>query len=269
MLEGGDQLRDNTRRILFFWSVLVFLFFYIPIIVLMVYSFNDSDINIVWQGFTLDWYLKLIHNVDILSSVKNSLIVAVISTFISLIIGTSAALALDRYHFPGKKYIDLLFYIPIVIPPIIIGVSLLALFARFKFTLGLGTVIPGHVVMTTSFVTLLVMARLHGFDRSLEDAARDLGANGWQTFRRVTLPLIFPSLLAGALLSFTISMDEFVIAFFTTGPGSSTLPVRIYSMVRTGVTPEINALSTVMIIATILLVFLGEKWRGSLGKSKS
>lgn len=161
----------------------------------------------------------------------------------------------------------MLFYIPIVIPPIIIGVSLLALFAKFKITLGLGTVIPGHVVLTTSFVTLLVLARLHGFDRSLEDAARDLGANGWQTFSKITLPLIFPSLLAGALLSFTISMDEFVIAFFTTGPGSSTLPVMIYSMVRTGVTPEINALSTVMIIVTIVLVFLGEKWRGSLGKS--
>ncbi len=259
-------MRKNTRRILFVWTILVFLFFYIPIIVLMGYSFNDSEISTVWQGFTFDWYSKLIHNKGIITSLKNSVIVAIVSTLFSLIIGTAAALALNRYNFPGKKFIDLLFYIPIVIPPIIIGVSLLALFARFKITLGLGTVIPGHIVMTTSFVTLLVMARLQGFDRSLEDAARDLGANGWQTFRRITLPLIFPSLLAGALLSFTISMDEFVIAFFTTGPGSSTLPVRIYSMVRTGVTPEINALSTVMILVTILLVFLGEKWRGSLGK---
>ncbi|MFD1705342.1 ABC transporter permease [Siminovitchia sediminis] len=258
-------MRPKTKKILGAWSVLVYMFFYIPIIILIVYSFNDSKISTTWNGFTFSWYEKLASNEALIASIVNSLIVAGVSTVISLIIGTCAALALNRYQFPGKKYIDLLFYVPIVIPPIIIGVSMLVLYAWLNISLGLSTVIPGHVVLSTSFVTLLVLARLHGFDSSLEEAARDLGANGWQTFWKVTFPLIFPSIIAGGLLSFTISIDEFVIAFFTTGPGSNTLPVMIYSIVRTGITPEINALSTIMIIVTVGIVFLGEKWRGSLG----
>lgn len=269
MNKEEPALKAKTKKLLGTWSVLVYLFFYIPILVLIVYSFNDSKISTSWNGFTFDWYQKLATNDALIVSIINSLIVASISTFFSLIIGTCAALALNRYNFPGKKYIDLLFYVPIVIPPIIIGVSMLVLFAWLHVSLGLSTVIPGHVVLSTSFVTLLVLTRLHGFDNSLEEAAKDLGANGWQTFWKVTFPLIFPSIIAGGLLSFTISIDEFVIAFFTTGPGSNTLPVMIYSIVRTGITPEINALSTIMIIVTVIVVFLGEKWRGSLGDEQS
>ncbi|KGX91779.1 ABC transporter permease [Pontibacillus marinus] len=257
-------MRARTKKVLFSWTILVYIFFYVPILILMIYSFNDSKISTSWQGFTFDWYNKLFSNSAIGSAVLNSLTVALFTTLISLIIGTTAAIALYRYDFPGKKYIDLLFYLPIVIPPIIIGVALLTVYARLKVALGIQTIIPGHVVLTTPFVTMLVMSRLQGFDHSLEDAAKDLGANAWNTFWRVTLPLIFPSILSGALLSFTISVDEFVVSFFTTGPGASTLPVMIYSMVRTGVTPEINALSTIMILVTVFVVLLAEKWRGTL-----
>lgn len=261
-------MKKRTRNILSAWAVLVYLFFYIPIVVLIVYSFNESKLSTVWTGFSLAWYQKLFTNDALLLSIKNSLIVASISTLISIVIGTCAALGLRRYDFPGKKYIELLFYIPIVIPPIIIGVSMLTLYASLKIALGLHTVIPGHVVMSTSFVTLLVLARLVGFNNTLEEAARDLGATHWQTFWKVTFPLILPSILAGGLLSFTISLDEFVISFFTAGPGSNTMPVMIYSIVRTGITPEINALSTILIVATVLIVLIGEKFRGTLSKSK-
>ncbi|HET7615500.1 MAG TPA: ABC transporter permease, partial [Bacillales bacterium] len=166
------------------------------------------------------------------------------------------ALALYRYKFPGKKALDFLFYIPVVIPDIVIGVSLLVLYGWFHVTLGLATVIPGHVAFAASYVLLVVLARLAGFDRSLEEAARDLGANGWQTFWRVTFPLILPGVLAGALLSFTMSLDEFVIAFFTTGPASNTLPVLIYSMVRMGVSPEINALATILVLLIAAFVII-------------
>lgn len=259
-------MKKKTKKILGVWSFGVYAFFYIPILILIIYSFNDSKISTSWNGFTFSWYSKLATNEALIASIINSLIVASISTGLSLVIGTCAAMALKRYNFPGKKFIDLLFYVPIVIPPIIIGVSMLVLFAWLNISLSLTTVIPGHVVLSTSFVTLLVLARLHGFDLSLEEAAKDLGANGWQTFWKITFPLILPSIIAGGLLSFTISIDEFVIAFFTTGPGSNTLPVMIYSIVRTGITPEINALSTIMIMVTVVVVFLGERWRGSLGK---
>lgn len=240
--------------------MLVFAFFYIPIIVLMIFSFNDSRIGTVWTGFTVDWYIKLFSNSQILDAALNSLYVAVATTVISTILGTIAALALHRYRFPGKRAVDFLFYIPVIIPDIVLAVALLALYGLLKVELGLITVIPGHVVIATSFVMLVVYARLAGLDRSLEEAAKDLGANEWTTFWKVTLPIITPGVLAGALLALTISLDEFVIAFFSSGPGSSTLPVLVYSMVRKGVSPEINALSTILILIIVIIVgFVG--WR--------
>lgn len=257
-------MRERTRKILQAYSILVYLFLYVPIIVLMVYSFNSSELITAWEGFTLRWYEKMFQNGAIFDAAKNSVLIALLTTVFSCIIGTMAALALHRYKFPARQWIDSLFYLPVVMPPIIVAVALLAVFAWSKITLGIATITIGHVVMTISFVTLIVLARLQGFDRSLEEAAMDLGANEWVTFWRVTLPQIFPSILAGGLLTFTISLDEFVMTFFTTGPGINTLPILIYSMVKSGVTPEINALSTILILITVIFVFLGEKWRGSL-----
>lgn len=253
-IQGVKILRAKTKRILFFYSLLVFIFFYVPIIILMVFSFNDSKVGTTWTGFTFDWYRKLVSDTPILDATRTSLIIAVVTTLIACVLGTLAALAIHKYKFPGKKILDFLFYIPVVIPDIIIGVSLLALYGWLHITLGLQTVIPGHVAITTSYVMFVVLARLHGFDQSLEEAARDLGANPWQAFWKVVFPLIFPGILAGALLSFTISLDEFVISFFTSGPGSNPLPVLIYSMVRKGVSPEINALSTILILVIIIMV---------------
>jgi spermidine/putrescine transport system permease protein len=234
----------------------MFLFLYIPIIVLMVFSFNDSKVSTVFTGFTFEWYGKLISNQHIWSSLKNSLIIASISTLIASILGTTAALAFNKYKFPGKKALDLFYYTPIIIPDIILGIALLSLYGWLNITLGFKTVIPGHVAITTSYVMLVVLARLHGFDRSLEEAAKDLGANGWKTFIKVTLPIIFPGVLAGSLLAFTISLDEFVISYFTGGPKSTTLPVYVYTMISKGVSPEINALSAILILLIVAVVLI-------------
>ncbi len=230
----------------------------------MAFSFNDSKVGTVWTGFTFDWYKSLFSNDQIISAVTNSLIIAVITTLIATVFGTLAALAIHRYNFPGKKAFNFLFYIPVVIPDIIVAVALLALYGWLDITLGISTVFPGHVAITISYVMLVVIARLAGLDASLEEAAKDLGANEWQTFWKVTFPLIFPGVLAGALLAFTISLDEFVISYFTTGPGSDTLPVLVYSMVRLGVSPEINALSTIMVLLIVIMVVItGRKMRVS------
>ncbi|MRH41712.1 ABC transporter permease subunit [Aquibacillus halophilus] len=248
-------MRPKTKKILFVFTTLVFMFFYIPIIILMAFSFNDSKVGTVWTGFTFKWYGSLFSNEAIINSVTNSLIIAVVTTLIATVFGTLAALAIHRYNFPGKQAINFLFYIPVVIPDIIVAVALLALYGWLDVTLGIATVFPGHVAITISYVMLVVIARMAGLDASLEEAAKDLGANEWQTFWKITFPLIFPGVLAGALLAFTISLDEFVISYFTTGPGSDTLPVLVYSMVRLGVSPEINALSTIMVLLIVIMVF--------------
>lgn len=249
-------MREKTKKTLFIYSLFVFALFYIPILVLMIFSFNDSKLGTVWTGFTFDWYIKLFNNEQIIEAFFNSLFIGVVTTIISTIIGTLAALALHRYVFTGKKIVDMLFLIPVIIPDIVIAVALLAVYGLLGVELGLLTVIPGHVVWGISFVALIVLSRMKGLDRSMEEAAKDLGANEWQTFWRVTFPLIFPGILAGALLTFTLSFDEFEVAFFTTGPGSNTLPVLVYSMVRLGVSPEINALSTLLILVVVLAIII-------------
>ncbi|CDQ38568.1 ABC transporter permease [Virgibacillus salexigens] len=249
-------MREGTKKTLFVFTILVFAFFYIPILVLMVFSFNDSKIGTVWTGFTFDWYIRLFSNSQIIDAAFNSLFIAIVTTVISTVLGTLAALTLHRYGFPGKRTVGFVFYIPVVIPDIVLAVALLVLYSFLNVKLGLATVIPGHVVFATSFVILVLLARLAGLDKALEEAAKDLGANEWHTFWKVTFPLIYPGILAGALLAFTISLDEFVVAFFTTGPGSNTLPVLVYSMVRRGVSPEINALSTILILAVVLVIVI-------------
>jgi len=245
------------RHILTLHSLLGYVFLYAPIIILLVFSFNASKfVSATWKGFTFNWYLELFQDEAIGSALKNSLIISLTTTVISTIFGTMVSLAMERYKFWGKLSFDALLYLPIIIPDIAMAVMLLLFFVMVKFPLGRTSVIISHVAFDISFVAIVVRARLAQFDRSLEEAAQDLYANNWQTFTKVTLPLLMPGIMGGALLAFTISLDDFVITFFTTGPGATTLPLRIYSMVKLGVTPEINALSAVMLLASLILVIL-------------
>lgn len=234
-----------------------YLFLYFPIVVLVVLSFNASRYaSGVWRGFTLGWYTRLFADQAIGTALKNTLIVAGVSTLFSTIFGTMVALAMERYDFRGKLAFDALLYLPIIIPDIAMAVMLLLFFVLSRVQLGLPTIIISHMAFNISFVAVVVRARLAYFDIALEEAAQDLYANELQTFWRVTLPLIMPGILGGALLAFTLSIDDFVITFFTAGPGSTTLPLRIYSMVKLGVTPEINALSSMMLVVSMMLVML-------------
>jgi len=238
-------------------GILSYIFLYAPIILLFVFSFNDSRFaSATWKGFTFHWYQELFTNEAIGTALKNSLVISLTSTFLSVIFGTMVALAMERYEFWGKLAFDSLLYLPIIIPDIAMAVMLLLFFVLVKVPLGRYTVIISHIAFNISFVAIVVRARLAQFDSALEEAAQDLYANHWETFRRVTLPLLMPGILGGALLAFTLSLDDFVITFFTSGPGATTLPLRIYSMVKLGVTPEINALSSIMLLASFVLVFL-------------
>lgn len=233
---------------------LMYLFMYAPIVILILFSFNASRYASSWEGFSLRWYQVLFNDRAIGLALRNSLLVAFLATVISTVIGTMAALALERYDFWGKLSFDALLYLPIIIPEIAMAVMLLLFFILTHVQLGLGTVILAHVAFCVSYVAVVVRARVAGLDRTLEEAAQDLYANEWQTFRRVTLPLIMPGIIGGALLAFTLSLDDFVITFFTTGPGTTTLPIQVYGMIKTGVTPEINALSALMLMASVALV---------------
>jgi ABC-type spermidine/putrescine transport system permease subunit II len=221
------------------YSAIVYFYIYIPILILMIFSFNTQKLNIRWEGFTFSWYVKLFHDNQVLLATRNTLLIAFISTLIATIIGTMAALALQRYRFPGYNISETVLYIPVVIPEVVMGISLLVFFAMINLTLGLVTITLSHIAFNIPFVTLVVRARLHGFDKSIEEAAMDLGANELVTFWRVTLPTIMPGILSGAMLAFTLSLDDYVITYFTAGPGSTTLPLRIFSMVRFAVTPEV------------------------------
>jgi spermidine/putrescine transport system permease protein len=245
------------KRILTLHGLLSYLFLYAPIVILLVFSFNASKFaSAAWKGFSLKWYFELFQNEAIGTAVKNSLYIGFISTLVSTIFGTMVALAMERHKFWGKLAFDGLLYLPIIIPDIAMAVMLLLFFVLVRMPLGRYTIIISHIAFNISFVAVVVRARLAQFDMNLEEAAQDLYANEAQTFRRVTLPLLMPGILGGALLAFTLSLDDFVITFFTSGPGATTLPLRIYSMVKLGVTPEINALSSVMLLASFVLVLL-------------
>lgn len=235
------------------YAGLIFLFLYLPIGVLVLFSFNQSRLNAVWTGFTFDWYKALWSDYAIWSATTNSLIVGLASAVISTAIGTLAAFALNRYSFRGKAAFESLLQLPVVIPEIVMGVSLLAFFVLIDMPLGIHTVTIAHVAFNISFVTIVVRARLHSFDLTLEEAAMDLGADRRQTFFKITLPLIAPGVIAGFLIALTLSLDDFIIAFFTAGAGSTTLPMQVYSMTRFGVSPKVNALST-LILATVIAI---------------
>jgi spermidine/putrescine transport system permease protein len=235
------------------------LFLYAPIVTLVVFSFNDSRRNIVWRGFTTRYYEKAWHNESLIEAFTNSLTIAFISTAVSLVLGTLAAMLLWRFRFPGKSFYEGTVALPIIVPEICMGVAMLAFFSRIgwptdlPWPLNLGAITIAHVSFSFPFVAMIVRARLEGFNPELEEAARDLGASAWQTFRDVMLPYMRPGLIAGGLLAFTLSLDDFVITFFTAGPEQITFPVKVYSMVRFSVTPEVNAASTVLIGITLLL----------------
>lgn len=272
-------------------SGLVYFFLYAPIIGLILYSFNASRANVTFEGFipsfservvmegslvksspcgAFHWYCDLAKNDDVLEAAGNTLRIAVTATFISTIIGTMAAIALQRYDFKLKPFSQLSLYVPIVIPEIVMGIGALTLFSQAfgwlnnalnltgdaRLSLGIVTVTVSHIAFMVPFVTLVVQARLQGFDKSYEEAAMDLGANEWTTFRRVTFPMILPGILSGALLAFTLSLDDFVITFFTNGPGSTTLPIYVYGLLRRIITPQVNALSTVWILTVFVAVLL-------------
>jgi spermidine/putrescine transport system permease protein len=261
MAKRRAPLEYNKRWQMRLWLFGVFFFLYAPLIALIAFSFNDSKRTTVWRGFTFKYYDKLFHNEDLQIAFGNSLTIALLATLISLVIGALAAILLWRYRFIGRTVVEGAFTLPLVVPEICMGVSMLLFFTRvvpwpndLPWPLSLGSITIAHVSFCFPFVALVVGARLASFNKEQEEAARDLGANDWQAFRDVLLPHIKPALIAGGLLAFTLSLDDFVITFFTSGPNTITFPVKIYSMLRFSVTPEVNAASTMLILLTILLM---------------
>ena len=261
MKEKRAPLEYNRTWQMRAWLFAVFFFLYAPLVALIAFSFNDSRRNIVWRGFTLDYYEKLFNNQSLMIAFGNSLTIAFFATLISLAVGTLAAVLLWRYRFPGKVAVEGAFTLPLVVPEICMGVAMLLFFTRvvpwpnnLYWPFSLGSIIIAHATFCFPFVALVVGARLASFNKEQEEAARDLGANDWQAFRDVLLPHIRPALIAGALLAFTLSLDDFVITFFTSGPDTITFPVKVYSMLRFSVTPEVNAASTMLILLTIMLM---------------
>jgi spermidine/putrescine transport system permease protein len=252
------------------WLAGVALFLYLPLFSMMVFSFNDSKRTTVWRGFTTRWYGALLEDTDLLMAFGNSLTIALLSTLISLVLGTMLALLLWRFRFPGKAGLEGVLTLPIVVPEICLGVAFLVFFStifrwpsELPWPLNLGAITIAHVSFSFSFVALVVRARLSGFNRDFEEAARDLGAGEWQIFRDILLPHLQPGLIAGALLAFTLSLDDFVITFFTSGPDTVTFPIKVYAMVRFSVTPEVNAASTLLIVLTAGLTALALRLQGT------
>ncbi len=246
--------------------LLVFAFLYVPVGVLVLLSFNRSGLPTAWGGFSLKWYGELAGNAEILSAAWNTLVVALSATAIATLLGTLLALGIER-RARRSRGLEAMVFAPMIIPDIVLAVALLSFFSRLDVTTGLHTIVISHVVFDLAFVCAVVRARLKSFDFTMVEASRDLGASAVTTFRRVTLPLLLPSVVAGALLAFTLSVDEFIIAFFTAGAGRSsmTLPMQIYSMIRFGITPEINALATiVMAVSATALVISQRLNRGRL-----
>jgi spermidine/putrescine transport system permease protein len=251
------------------WLVLVIVYLYAPLVTLMASSFNASKRNIVWRGFTLDWYRAAFADQDLIVAFGNSLTIALISTVVSVALGALTALLLWRFRFPAKALLEGALGLPIVVPEICMGVAMLVFFTQvmpwptsLAWPLNLGAIIISHISFSFSFVAIVIRGRLASFNRELEEAAKDLGAGEWRIFWDVLVPHMQPGLIAGALLAFTLSLDDFVITFFTSGPDTTTFPVKVYSMVRFSVTPEVNAASTILIVLTVALTAFALKISG-------
>ncbi len=262
MATSGNQLRGGTRTALTINATLVYLFFYAPIALLVLFSFSDDQLVGRWGGFTLNWYRDFADNDEVQNALGVSIRVAILSTLISVVLGTMAALALERYRFKGNRFFDALLYLPVIIPDVTMAVMMLIFFTSLddliglQVTKGFSTITLSHIAFSISFVSIVVRARLAGMTETLEEAAQDLYASRWQAFRYVTLPLIMPGVVGGALLALTLSLDDVVITQFVAGPGSTTLPVYVFGLIRRGVSPLINAVSVVMLAASIVLVVL-------------
>jgi len=250
----------KRSRFPFIVTGLVLVFFYLPILFLVVDSFNASRFGGAWRGFSFKWYERLFHEPAIWAAAKNTFFIAVVVTFLSLVLGTVSALALHRFAKSRlQRFHYTLIYTPLVVPEILMGISLLMAFVAAGVRLGMATIILAHVTFCVSYVALVVLGRLQDFDFTIVEAARDLGATGWQAARRVLLPMLAPGLAAAGLIAFTLSVDDFVITFFVAGPGSTTLPIRVYSMIKHGATPIINALSTLLLALTFTTVIVSQR----------
>jgi len=235
---------------------LVFIFLFLPIFILVMFSFNTSKLNIMFEGFTIKWYYELFKNTMLLEALFNTLLVALISTVVSTIIGTISAYALNKFDFPFKKIVTELLYIPVVIPEIVLGISLLCVYSLMKIELGMFTLILSHIAFSIPFVIINVNSVLSTMNPNMEEAASDLGASKIKTFFKVVIPSLLPGILSGAQLAFTLSLDDVVISYFTAGPDSNTLPLQVFSMIKTGVTPDVNALITIMLLIIFVTLFI-------------
>lgn len=249
----------KRSRLPLYTTLAVLFFFYLPILVLVVNSFNASRFGSVWEGFSLVWYRRLWTQREIWFALRNTLLIAFAATAVSVLLGTTAAFALHRFSSRWQQAHYALIYTPLVMPEILMGMSLLLFFVALGVRLGLFTIFLAHVTFCVSYVAMVVLARLQDFDFSLVEAAQDLGASWWTTLGRILLPLLAPGIAAGGLLAFTLSIDDFVISFFVAGPGSTTLPIRIYSMIKHGSPPLINALSTLLLVITFALVWMSQR----------
>ncbi|MDL2293814.1 ABC transporter permease [Ruminococcaceae bacterium OttesenSCG-928-D13] len=238
------------------YAVLIYTVLYIPVAVMMIFSFNNQRYNYYWNGFTTQWYEKLFNNSAIIDSLWYSVIIAVLSTVISVVVGTLGALGLKRYEFRGKKLVNSMLYIPIIVPEIVLAVALLIIFMTFGFSLGMGSILIGHCTFCIPYAVVTIKGRISGDGNSLEEASMDLGANRMQTFFRVTLPSIMPGVMSAAFLAFTLSIDDVVMSNMLAGAKNSTLPVLILSMNKSGITPDVNALTTLMILAIVAAMLL-------------
>lgn len=237
-------------------GIAAYLFLYLPLMIVVVYSFNDSRLNAEWVGFTWHWYGVLFSDDQMIEAAWNSLVIGLVTSVISTVLGTLAGYAMYRYRL---RLLPVLVLTPIAIPEILMGVSLLIFFVMINLTLGMVSIVLSHIAFCIGFVAIVVRSRLAGMDESLTEAARDLGATQWEAFRLITLPLIMPGIVAGALMAFTLSIDDFVITFFTAGPDSVTLPLQIYSMIKIAVTPEVNAVSTLLMLLTLVLIVIATR----------
>jgi spermidine/putrescine transport system permease protein len=261
--------RGQGRRGIALWAaaLAIYAFLYLPLAIVVVYSFNDSRLNAEWVGFTWHWYQVLLHDEDMLIAAGNSLFIALVSSVAATVLGTMAGIAIHRYNF---RLLNFMVLTPVAMPEILLGVSLLLFFIQvLNLTLGMLSIVLAHITFSIGFVAIVVRVALAALDESIFEAARDLGASPWQTFRYVTFPLVLPGVIAGALMAFTLSIDDFVITFFTAGVGVQTLPLRIYSMIKIAVTPEVNAVSTLLMLLTLSLILLASRFAPEVMKGKA
>jgi spermidine/putrescine transport system permease protein len=248
-------------------ALAVYAFLYVPLAIVVAYSFNDSRLNAEWVGFTWHWYEVLFNDEAMLGAAGNSLFIALVSSLVATVLGTMAGIAMHRYRL---RLLTFMVLTPVAMPEILLGVSLLLFFIQvLNLTLGMLSIVLAHITFSIGFVAVIVRARLAGIDPSLFEAAQDLGATQWATFRYVTLPLILPAIIAGGLMAFTLSIDDFVITFFTAGVGVQTLPLRIYSMIKIAVTPEVNAVSTLLMLLTLSMLMLAARFAPDVLKGKA